>query len=228
MSEASSMSGPMSPNGLIGRVVAVAGSRVTVLLAAGDGHAVEVGSIARVHTNRSTAFGLVSSLRTGELPAGAGSAATAQPQEGHQRNILQRADGVATGRAARAGPRQAERVVSACRLAAQLSTLRGPFAFHHKRQSVDHHIQERADTQPQHEGEPRVGAALDQPVERFGAKGWHGAGGPGQCAQTASPSLKIGRYMAITMPPISVPSTTMIIGSIRDESASTASSTSAS
>ena len=75
MSEASSMSGPMSPNGLIGRVVAVAGSRVTVLLAAGDGHAVEVGSIARVHTNRSTAFGLVSSLRTGELPAGAGSAA---------------------------------------------------------------------------------------------------------------------------------------------------------
>ena len=45
---------------------------------------------------------------------------------------------------------------------------------------------------------------------------------------TAEPSLKMGRYIAITMPPISVPSTTMIIGSIRLASASTVSSTSCS
>ena len=45
---------------------------------------------------------------------------------------------------------------------------------------------------------------------------------------TTAPSLKIGRYMAITMPPMRVPSTTMIIGSIRLDSASTASSTSCS
>src|SRR5260221_6777165 len=38
----------------------------------------------------------------------------------------------------------------------------------------------------------------------------------------------MGRYIAITMPPITTPSTTMIIGSIRLVSASTASSTSAS
>jgi len=46
--------------------------------------------------------------------------------------------------------------------------------------------------------------------------------------QTTLPSLKIGRYMAITSPPMSVPSTTMIIGSMRLDSASTASSTSCS
>ncbi len=47
-------------------------------------------------------------------------------------------------------------------------------------------------------------------------------------AYTAWPILKIGRYMAITMPPMSTPRTTMIIGSIRLDSASTASSTSCS
>jgi len=46
--------------------------------------------------------------------------------------------------------------------------------------------------------------------------------------QMVWPILKIGRYMAMTMPPIRVPSTTMIIGSIRLDSASTASSTSCS
>src|SRR6185369_8458238 len=42
--------------------------------------------------------------------------------------------------------------------------------------------------------------------------------------QIAWPILKIGRYMATTMPPMRPPSTTMIIGSINDESDSTASS----
>lgn len=43
---------------------------------------------------------------------------------------------------------------------------------------------------------------------------------------TTSPSLKIGRYIATTMPPMRPPSTTMIMGSMRLLSASTASSTS--
>jgi len=58
--------------------------------------------------------------------------------------------------------------------------------------------------------------------------------GPPGCSRasmrvyTTAPSLKIGRYMAITMPPMRTPSTTMIKGSSRLDSASTASSTSAS
>ena len=66
------------------------------------------------------------------------------------------------------------------------------------------------------------------PCRDAGASGQHAADRGRRDRQTAWPILKIGRYMAITMPPISVPSTTMIIGSIRLDSASTASSTSAS
>ncbi len=43
---------------------------------------------------------------------------------------------------------------------------------------------------------------------------------------TTEPSLKIGRYMAMTKPPISTPKITMISGSIRLDSEATASSTS--
>src|SRR3954466_6292579 len=63
-----------------------------------------------------------------------------------------------------------------------------------------------------------------------------GGGGDGGCAPparsiveqrrnrqpTTAPSLKIGRYMPTTMPPTTVPMTTMIIGSSRLDSASTA------
>jgi hypothetical protein len=47
-------------------------------------------------------------------------------------------------------------------------------------------------------------------------------------AYTTEPSLKIGRYIATTRPPISTPRITMISGSIRLESDSTAWSTSSS
>ena len=46
--------------------------------------------------------------------------------------------------------------------------------------------------------------------------------------QTTWPILKIGRYMATTMPPIRVPSTTMMMGSIRLDRPLTMSSTSSS
>ena len=46
--------------------------------------------------------------------------------------------------------------------------------------------------------------------------------------QTTAPSLKIGRYIATTMPPTSTPRITMMSGSSRLDSASTAASTSAS
>ena len=46
--------------------------------------------------------------------------------------------------------------------------------------------------------------------------------------QATEPILKIGRYIAMTRPPITTPSTAMIIGSMRDDSALTASSTSSS
>lgn len=46
--------------------------------------------------------------------------------------------------------------------------------------------------------------------------------------QTTWPSLKIGRYIATTMPPMIEPSTTMMIGSIRLDRPLTASSTSCS
>ena len=44
--------------------------------------------------------------------------------------------------------------------------------------------------------------------------------------QTTAPSLKMGRYIDTTMPPISVPRMTMMNGSIRLDSALTISSTS--
>ena len=46
--------------------------------------------------------------------------------------------------------------------------------------------------------------------------------------QTTWPSLKIGRYMETTMPPMSVPRKTMMMGSIRLDRPATISSTSAS
>jgi methyl-accepting chemotaxis protein len=52
--------------------------------------------------------------------------------------------------------------------------------------------------------------------------------GTSRSPYTTEPSLKIGRYIATTRPPISVPSTTMISGSISEDSAPTASSTSSS
>ena len=48
----------------------------------------------------------------------------------------------------------------------------------------------------------------------------------GRARQTTEPSLKIGRYIATTRPPITTPRNTMMIGSSRLESAATASSTS--
>jgi probable HAF family extracellular repeat protein len=50
----------------------------------------------------------------------------------------------------------------------------------------------------------------------------------GVLCYTTAPSLKIGRYMATTKPPISTPRITMIIGSISEDNAPTASSTSSS
>ena len=79
-----------------------------------------------------------------------------------------------------------------------------------------------------------VADLITQGKARPGALSYASPGNGSQAArrvekhQTTAPSLKMGRYMAMTMPPIRVPSTTMMIGSIRLDIASTASSTSCS
>ncbi len=95
----------------------------------------------------------------------------------------------------------------------QLRTLRPPIALQHYRNAVDDDIQEAADQQPQHQ---------------HGADEERRGGGQGieQDGHTTEPSLKIGRYIAMTRPPTSTPSTAMISGSSRLDIASTALSTS--
>jgi hypothetical protein len=95
-----------------------------------------------------------------------------------------------------------------------LLRLRPPLPVEHDRQAVDDHVQEAADQQRQQE------RAAD---EQRGDLLQHVGGG-----QITAPSLKMGRYMAMTRPPTSTPRITMISGSSRLERPSTAASTSAS
>ena len=79
--------------------------------------------------------------------------------------------------------------------------LPSPLPVEDDRRAMDDHVQEAADEQPQNE------AGRDH---------------------TTAPSLKIGRYIAITRPPTSTPRIAMISGSSRLDMLSTALSTSAS
>src|SRR5574341_449784 len=134
----------------------------------------------------------------------------AQEDVARDRDVLDRADHVAALRAR--GARLDEVVALAGRRgrAGELRALGAPLPLEHLRQAVNDDDEEAADDQAgeHRDGDEKRGIR----VERSG--------------QTAWPILKIGRYMAMTMPPMSVPSTTMIMGSIRLDSASTASSTS--
>ena len=67
-----------------------------------------------------------------------------------------------------------------------------------------------------------------QPFKRNAALGAAFRGGSRSVVSRRLPSLKIGRYIAITRPPTSTPRITMISGSSRLDIASTALSTSAS
>ncbi len=96
------------------------------------------------------------------------------------------------------------------------SETRLPVTLEHDRQPVDDDVEEAADEQGQCEDAPG-----QQPGRRR-----EDVDGIGD--QMTAPSLKIGRYIATTMPPTSTPRMTMIIGSSRLDSASTAASTSAS
>jgi len=100
-------------------------------------------------------------------------------------------------------------------LPVQVRAIRAPLRLHHLREAVDDDVKEGPDAKPDDRG------GDSQPERRNLEKRQ-------VFAQTAWPILKIGRYMATTMPPMRVPSTTMIIGSINDDSESTASSTSCS
>jgi len=94
-------------------------------------------------------------------------------------------------------------------LAAQLGALRLPPALEHLRHAVDHDVEEAADAQAD-QGRAGGGKVLFDHRDR----------------QMTAPSLKIGRYIATTRPPMTTPRKTMMIGSSRLESAATASSTS--
>ena len=97
-------------------------------------------------------------------------------------------------------------------IASDFRALLAPFALQHHRQAVDDDVQETADDQAQHQ------ARADEIRLR----------GREQFDQTTEPSLKIGRYMAMTRLPTSTPRIAMIKGSSRLDIESTALSTSAS
>ena len=88
-----------------------------------------------------------------------------------------------------------------------------PLALQHLRQAVSDDIQKAADAQPEQGQRERR-----EPELRRRHAG----------AQTTAPSLKIGRYIDTTMPPISTPRMTMMNGSIRLDRPLTISSTSSS
>jgi hypothetical protein len=90
-----------------------------------------------------------------------------------------------------------------------------PLAFQHDRHAVDDDVEEAADQQTEQEyhRDERRGQFLEELRQR---------------GQTTAPSLKIGRYMAMTRPPTSTPRIAMISGSSKLLIASTAASTSAS
>src|SRR3990167_2572031 len=85
-----------------------------------------------------------------------------------------------------------------------------PLPLHHFGKPMYHHVEKTANQQTQHAHQAGV-----QPLHI-------------REHQTTCPSLKIGRYMDTTIPPMMVPSTTMMMGSIRLEMPATISSTSAS
>jgi hypothetical protein len=90
-----------------------------------------------------------------------------------------------------------------------------PLPLHHLGQAVRHDVEEAADAQAEEAEHPGR-----QPKGQFGlAQAQH---------QTTWPSLKMGMYIETTMPPIKPPRITMMKGSMRLESALTASSTSSS
>src|SRR5690606_24692640 len=140
-------------------------------------------------------------------------ASPAQSKVAQDGDVFKPADPVA---AVRAGRTRYQEVVGLERwrgfgLALQLCTFGSPLPLHHLGQAVDHHIEETAHQQAEHTQQRRGWRAH----HRFEH-------------QTTWPSLKIGRYMDTTMPPITVPSTTMMMGSMRLEMPATMSSTSAS
>ena len=159
-------------------------------------------------------------------------AAEREPRD--DRDVLQCGDRRAARRARRARDDQVVGRARSGRLAAQLGALRLPAALEHLRQPVDHDVQEAADAQPDDSGSvaKRIGMAHGgsrrerRPARPCGRAAAGGAGPRARRRQTTEPSLKIGRYIATTRPPITTPRNTMMIGSSRLDSAATASSTS--
>src|SRR5205814_4306512 len=126
----------------------------------------------------------------------------------HHGNVLDRLDRRGARRAARRRMHEVEPLRGRRLAALEFRALRAPLRLHHSRQAVDHDVEERADAQAHDEDR-------DAQPERRGLE-------EREELYTAWPILKIGRYMATTMPPMRPPRTTMIIGSINDDSESTA------
>ncbi len=127
-------------------------------------------------------------------------ALAAQREPAEHRHIVDRPDRRLAGRAGRARCHDAERRLG--RLASrEFVALPSPLPIQDDRRAIDHDVQEAADQQPQNEASRN---------------------------HTTAPSLKIGRYIAITRPPTSTPRIAMISGSSRLDMLSTALSTSAS
>ena len=149
-------------------------------------------------------------------------ATAAQPQVTQQRNVFHTGQLMTAGGATRARHEQ----VVAGRVWWRLIIFHRhevfSFMLHHQRHAMDDDIQEAANHQPD-----------DSPHQhgiRAAGRGYENRqhGKQSIIHQTTEPSLKIGIYMAITSPPISTPSITMMRGSSSEDSAATSASTSSS
>ena len=139
------------------------------------------------------------------------------------RNVVTRGNRRLAARTTRTRNDQIERRarVSRRRQFENLGCLSAPVALHHHRYAVDHDVQEAADGR-RDPGE--TGPA--QAIRGSAVESWHCRTRVRQwLPPTTRPSWKIGRYMAMIRPPISTPSTDMIIGSISAVRLSTALST---
>ena len=148
----------------------------------------------------------------------AGGAAAAQDEPAQDRDVVDAEDLRLAGGAARAGHDEVVGfTLGRWRPPLDVGRLRAPLPLQHERQAVDDDVQEAADGEPDESRHRRKQGGMCR-------EQGHGRG-PGQ---TTAPSLKIGRYIAMTRLPTSTPRMAMISGSSSEDRPSTAVSTSSS
>ena len=165
---------------------------------------------------------------------GAIGAAPAQEEPAQHRHILPGCDRRLAAGTGGAGHDQVVAGIGSRRRtlkgAQELRRLQAPVAVEHDRQAVNDDVEKAAHEQTDHEhGADEQQRRLEIHRRKVGQHApYLQFAAAASAVYTTEPNLKMGRYIAMTMPPTSTPRIAMIIGSSRLDMLSTALSTSAS